>query len=429
MLDADPVGETKLVRRGDETSQRSRWRQAHEELTRLAAKKAHLDREELRWLVVAAREGTHVRLGYATFVEYIEWLFGYSPRFTLERLRVGEALEKLPEMSRALGDGAFPWSAVRELTRVATSETEAEWLQAVRGKTAREVERLVSRHARGSRPNDEPDPALRRHVIRLEVSGESYALFRDALAQLRRDAGEPLDDDTTALLLARSVLQGPADDGRASYQVSLSVCQSCRRSVQRGKGESIEVDATIVDMASCDAQRLAFDGITSPAPRPKESVDKSTHVGRGRATQAIPPSIRRQVLERDGRRCRVPGCRHATFVDLHHVTPRAEGGSNGAENLITLCGAHHRATHRGALLIERRDDDTLRFLHSDGSDYGAGVSPAVVDARAKAFRALLSLGFRETESKRALERAMQEVNAPNVESLLRLALRELVQAA
>jgi 5-methylcytosine-specific restriction endonuclease McrA len=35
----------------------------------------------------------------------------------------------------------------------------------------------------------------------------------------------------------------------------------------------------------------------------------------------------------------VPGCRHATFVDVHHLRPRAEGGANTIENLVTLCGA------------------------------------------------------------------------------------------
>ena len=40
------------------------------------------------------------------------------------------------------------------------------------------------------------------------------------------------------------------------------------------------------------------------------------------------------------------------FVDVHHLRPRSEGGKNTLENLITLCTAHHRATHRGELIIE-----------------------------------------------------------------------------
>jgi hypothetical protein len=30
------------------------------------------------------------------------------------------------------------------------------------------------------------------------------------------------------------------------------------------------------------------------------------------------------MLHRDWRRCQVPGCRHADYLDLHRVQPRAE---------------------------------------------------------------------------------------------------------
>ena len=55
------------------------WRQAHEELVRLATERAGLDFEEGRWLLRAHRAGAHLRLGYASFHAYAERLFGYGP--------------------------------------------------------------------------------------------------------------------------------------------------------------------------------------------------------------------------------------------------------------------------------------------------------------------------------------------------------------
>ena len=78
------------------------WRRAHEELVRLAAKRAGLDFEEGRWLLRAFRSGAHVELGYGSFNEYAERLFGYGPRLTQEKIRVAEALEGLPETAREL---------------------------------------------------------------------------------------------------------------------------------------------------------------------------------------------------------------------------------------------------------------------------------------------------------------------------------------
>ena len=133
------------------------WVQAHAALSRLAHERAALDAEEGRWLLCAWRSAAHVHLGYGTFAQYIERLFGYKPRTTQEKLRVAEALETLPHLARALEAGALSWCAARELTRVAVSETEASWLDAARGKTLRELEILVA----SKTPGDAPDVPAR----------------------------------------------------------------------------------------------------------------------------------------------------------------------------------------------------------------------------------------------------------------------------
>jgi len=122
----------------------SDWRAAHEALRRLARRRAGLDFEEGKWLLAAQRAGVHARLGYGSFFEYIERLFGYSPRLTHDKLRVAGALEGLPQLAQALREGAATWSSVRELTRVAIPETERAWLDAASGRTAHEVERFAN---------------------------------------------------------------------------------------------------------------------------------------------------------------------------------------------------------------------------------------------------------------------------------------------
>jgi hypothetical protein len=50
-------------------------------------------------------------------------------------MRVARALATPPEISVALASGGLSYSAVRELTRVATAETEAAWLAASDGRS------------------------------------------------------------------------------------------------------------------------------------------------------------------------------------------------------------------------------------------------------------------------------------------------------
>src|SRR3954467_9354044 len=232
------------------------WRAAHEALSRLARQRAGLDFEEGTWLLAAQRAGVHARLGYGSFFEYIERLFGYSPRLTHDKLRVAAALKDLPQLAQALRDGVATWSSVRELTRVATPETEGVWLGAASGQTAHQVERLVSGRRAGDLPSTPKTASAERHVLRFEVSGEVLATFREALTKLRSGADGSLDDDAVLLLMARHVLGGPVDEGRASYQVAITVCEACQRTTQTGRGEAVEVPEEVAAMARCDAQIL-----------------------------------------------------------------------------------------------------------------------------------------------------------------------------
>ncbi|HEV8246496.1 MAG TPA: HNH endonuclease signature motif containing protein [Polyangiaceae bacterium] len=119
------------------------------------------------------------------------------------------------------------------------------------------------------------------------------------------------------------------------------------------------------------------------------------------ATQDIPPALRRSVMRRDRGCCVVPGCKHRNFVDVHHLLPRSDGGAHEPDNLVVLCAAHHRALHRGQLLVEGRPSVGLIFRHADGTAYGQGPSPRLADAHARVFSALRNLGFRESEAKQA----------------------------
>src|SRR5712671_4772470 len=121
-------------------------------------------------------------------------------------------------------------------------QRELAWLEASRGRTLRQVEQLVAGHKPGDQPGDPADPSLRRHVLRMEVTAETFATFREAMAKLRRESNAPLDEDTALLLMARHVLAGPTDEGRSSYQVAVTICSECNRGWQQGRGEQLEVD-------------------------------------------------------------------------------------------------------------------------------------------------------------------------------------------
>ena len=85
-----------------------------------------------------------------------------------------------------------------------------------------------------------------------------------------------------------------------------------------------------------DAQDLPFDD---------SQFDAVISESGKRNRQTIPPKIREAALARARHRCESPGCGHTRFLEVHHVVPRARGGTNELSNLRVLCSACHRFHH------------------------------------------------------------------------------------
>ena len=132
------------------------WRQVDRRLREYAQHRSALDAAEAFDLVRAEQMKIYIFFGYVTQYEYMERVLGYGPHAARERMRVARALATLPETTAALARGVLSYSAVRELTRVATAETEAAWLTAAAGLVANQIECLVAEHRPAITPTIRP---------------------------------------------------------------------------------------------------------------------------------------------------------------------------------------------------------------------------------------------------------------------------------
>lgn len=323
-----------------------KWHLLHQRLRGIATRRAALDAEEAQCLREADAMQLWRRLGYIHMGEYLERELGYGPHAGGERLRVARELGRLPRIEAGLAAGTLSHSAVRELTRIATADTEAAWLDAVRGKTLRQIEGMVAGRKQGDRPEDPTSPELIRRVVRLELSPQVFALFRQVQAAMADEHGGRLDDSALIEALCRRALESGAGMERPAYQIAtITVCESCERGWQGGAGHEIEVGPEVIGRARCDAEVIGSLDDAQPA----------------RVTATVTPRLRRQVLARDRHRCAVPGCRSARNLDLHHIEYQRDGGRHEMENLLTVCSGHHQLLHEGALTITGKAPDTLGF--------------------------------------------------------------------
>jgi hypothetical protein len=120
----------------------------------------------------------------------------------------------------------------------------------------------------------------------------------------------------------------------------LALTMSLEDFVEMNKSADVEGEG-VLDSAS--AMRIACD---SKVMRVVLGADEEIlHIGR--SSRTIPNSIRRALIFRD-KGCAFPGCgRRPRQCHGHHVTHWAKGGDTSLDNLVLLCGEHHRVIHHG----------------------------------------------------------------------------------
>ncbi|MFC1573036.1 HNH endonuclease, partial [Candidatus Eisenbacteria bacterium] len=116
----------------------------------------------------------------------------------------------------------------------------------------------------------------------------------------------------------------PRGTPTTNYKIIIYRCSGCQKSVVKTDRGPKRISPAEFETIRCDAV-----------------IQRN---GR-RSRSAIPPGARARVLARDQHRCQTPGCTRTRFLEIHHVRPVSQGGSNRPENLTTLCSGCHRLRH------------------------------------------------------------------------------------
>jgi hypothetical protein len=325
--------------------------------------------------------------GFASCAAWLTWRVGLAPGAAREHVRVARALGTLPRLAQALACGELSYSKVRELTRVATPETEERLLAVGRAGTAEHVTRIVrgwrlvdrqaeareaaQQHAsRGLHVYPNEDGTVRiRGRLTPEVGAlllKALAAARETLYQRRREQAPEADPPTmeqqqadALALLAETALHheldpgGPGERYQVVVHVDAAVLADAETPGQSELEDGVRVPAGTSQRLACDASRVVMR---------HDAEGRVVEVGA--RTRTIPPALRRALQHRDGG-CRFPGC-GVRVGQGHHIRHWGQGGPTTLSNLAVLCRRHHRAVHEEGFQVERQEDGELRFHSPDG---------------------------------------------------------------
>ncbi len=184
--------------------------------------------------------------------------------------------------------------------------------------------------------------------IHAELTGYDWRVVTKAL----EDRADLLPRDTQA-----TAGQRRADALVALSQDWLSGGSDSSTTSRGGPVVTVIVDAALASATGAEAGVMVANG---PRVGP-ETMDRimcagsvevlvdtgpGVPLGVGPTTRVIPPKLRRFILGRD-QGCTVDGCQSNYRLEVHHIVPRSQGGTNDPANLVTLCWWHHHVAIHG----------------------------------------------------------------------------------
>lgn len=279
-------------------------------------------------------------LGYSSLFTYIVNALKLSESQAFNFINVARKANEVPELKKQILTGTLSVSKARKIVPVLTSGNQKEWIPKAIALPQKEIERQVADTQLGLRIPERIRPKGKgrtelRCGLSVELEGELKRV-QDLLAKKRRRAVtlEETLKETIEFYLVKN-------DPVAKAKQKLS--QTFRKATKRKPNTQISrllPPETAVEMRT---------GSKAVARQGKVPAGSSRHIPAA-PSRYIPTAVRRTVHARDEGRCRHrepdgKRCGQTRWVELHHLRAFALGGLHDAQNLITLCNAHHKYLH------------------------------------------------------------------------------------
>ena len=331
-----------------------------------------LEAERGRGVAELERRKVYAADGHLSAAAWLAHRQGLSRSAAEGQVRRARALDAMPEVARAFGEGEVSESAVHVLASAheaapeAFARSEPALLEAARTMGIGELRRVTETWRIAADPLRALEDEDRRHERRrLDVCPDPDGMTR-VEGELDAEDGQGLITAIRAQMDAETrSASGP--DARTPTQRRADalgeICHQWLASRERptvgGERPHVVVTVDLESLLERSGRRSEFEdtgSITSETARRLAcDADVTRVITRGgseplelgRRTKVVPAGLRRAISVRD-RGCRFPGCgRPPGWCDAHHVRHWADGGETSLSNLVLLCRPHHRAIHRG----------------------------------------------------------------------------------
>ncbi|MEA1903900.1 MAG: DUF222 domain-containing protein [Actinomycetota bacterium] len=323
-----------------------------------------------------------MRDGARTLVEWVSVRLRVRAESAGLLVRVAKRLADLPVLCERFSAGDLSLDQVDALSRIATPDTEEELIGEALGLNNAQLDRLARRSNPPSRDDEAEAYRLRALWIQRQLDdagGRLTAHLPNAELEIvetairgRADRYGPNPEtgmfDPYTQRLADGLVEVCATTGDESAPPQVTMFTELDALTTETEGVSGFSSGNLVPNDT--ARRLSCDCVLETV-----ITDGSVVIGVGRNSRTVQGWLRRLVYHRDGHQCRFAGCGNTNWLHVHHIIHWSMGGTTDLDNLILLCGFHHRFVHENGWHITTDAEGGFQFRKPDWTPYPESKPP------------------------------------------------------
>jgi len=331
-----------------EASISARGRQVLSETDLIVAQDRKLTLRLLKNLHEIERNRLYLILAFSSMFDYCTRHLKYSEPSALRRIRTARCLARYPQLLPLLESGDVNPTTVSMVARHMEPGNAQSIIDAIRGKSRREVERFVA----GLQPlNIIPPDRVRAVVVPVAGcaiftstgDGKKSAGVEKVTSSDRRTDDREAPPATTADHNDRPQLQRMARVEFTAHEALMQKLDRIRSLASHRLPSNASLEQLIDFMADYVIHR------EDPIAREQRREARAARVSgklQSFDPRRIPVPVRDQVFVRD-KRCAFVGpngtrCQSTHVLQVDHIQPVARGGASTIDNLRLLCAYHNR---------------------------------------------------------------------------------------
>jgi glutaredoxin len=257
----------------------------------------------------------YLKMGYSSLFQYCVSALSLSESQSFYFTTVARKAKEVPELKKAIESGEINLSKARRIVPVINKENKDIWIEKAKSLPQRELEfHVAAENPKIIKEKIKPI-AIDRVSLQLSISKELNAKLEEIKNILSQKKSTHVTLEEILLEMAELFLEK----------------HSPARKAERALNKNIQAPSSGINSASKVCQ-------------PVKNTNSNLRV-------PIPAQIKHVVTFRDKNQCTYQDrnqqrCQNSRWLHMHHVKPVSMGGQNTANNLTTLCSAHHKFLHQ-----------------------------------------------------------------------------------